>query len=789
MGIAQGLPASQRCLSSGLRAAHSALCGVASPEQALYLLGRLVLGLVARGRAYTAWQDPEAALTSAWSDSHVVLPPCRWDSELEGSLLRNTSLWPGIASALAPLDLAAIDSDVLGPLYAIGLTRRQRRARGVYFTPPQLVDLVLDRAGVLRQDALADGNGGILDPAAGTGAFLVRALARARQAGGYGAVARLLSRVQAVEISPAACALLRLNLAIQWAIACDGQPLPLPPVRVAEGDALLAYSDFLPGSDPRISGVRHQPTRPDDALAAVAADASFSFVLGNPPYMGESGNRELFAAYRTHPFWGRYSESKMDFLQYFLVLGLSKIQQREGARLCFLTSAYWLTADGAQGLRDLVLSQALVREVILLGGARLFPDAPGHESAVVLLERCSSPTIRRQARPRVASLRSAGSSADMAPLVSRALDGISDDSILVRQHPQEQAALLGQPWFFSVTARDLPLLERLDALPPLSMSYAARQGVAPGAQRVDRAALKIMGPQWVAEHDVVMGEGVFVLTTEEAAALRLPAAETRFVRPFVKNSNIERYAIDDTKPLWLIYLHHDEVREESECPRLAAHLARFRPLLTRKREFQQGRREWFHLHWPRDEALFEGKKVMTAHRKGRPAFAWSGVPLYAATDVYYLVHRYPRRPGPLSLAALTGILNSAMGWFWLYHRTKAKGEQREFFSKALERFPLPDLAGCGDAGRILAELERSVMGLQALYQSGSTSTAQAERAQHLEAGVDDAVFALYGLDAASRADVRQWGYLAGGDVGIAPNRRRPQVSFSLPHEKKVEQDQ
>jgi adenine-specific DNA-methyltransferase len=609
--------------------------------------------------------------------------------------------------------------------------------------------------------------GGVLDPAAGTGAFLVRVLSRAREMGGFQAASRLLARITAIEILPLACALLELNLAIQWAIACAGAARPLPPIRVINGDALSAYSEFPPDSRTRCDNMSESSCRwscDAEALASVALDAGFICVVGNPPYVGESGHKALFASYRSHPFWRRYSEPKMDFLQYFVVLGLSKIQQRDGARLCFLTSSYWLTADGAQGLRDLVLSQTVLREVILLNRLRLFPDAPGHDSAVVLLERCSNASLRGKSRALVVNvqpelLADGACTAGLATWISSALDASPPDEKKASRFPQSQAALLGKPWFLTVAADDLRILTLLEKHPPLTMYFVARQGLVPGAQRVGHAELAALGPDWVTAHGVRKGEGIFVLTDEEVVALNLPSQEKRFLRPFIKNSDIIPYAVDMTKPLWLIYLHHKEAEEE-DCPRLLAHLARFRPLLTRKREYLLGHRDWFHLHWPRDEALFLGEKVVTPHRGGRPAFAWTREPLYAATDVYFLVHQYGLWQGcsEISLKALSGILNSALGWFWFAHRTKVKGDQREFFSRALEQFPLPRSAvGEGKVIRedALAKLERYVEDLQTLS-VGKSATRETDDIKDLQRRVNEIVFTLYGLDSTARVYLREW---------------------------------
>lgn len=463
---------------------------------------------------------------------------------------------------------------------------------------------------------------------------------------------------------------------------------------------------------------------------------------GNPPYIGESGHRRLFQAYRTHPFWRLYSEPKMDFLQYFIVLGLSKIQKRPGGRVCFLTSAYWLTADGAKRLRTLIMKQADIKDVMFIGGRQpLFGDAPGHHSAIVVLQG------------KIAS------GCTTAPTMVTHMALNADQIQITSTYPVPKDAMQNNPWYLQATVAELGALEALERCPRLAQAYAAKQGVAPGAQRIGLADLEELGKEWVAQHAIQENEGVFVLNQAEVAALHLPPAEAGYLRPFIKNSAIRPYGIDPVS-LWLIYLRHDTVKPE-DCPTLIRHLARFAPLLKRKREYHLGRRDWFHLHWPRDESIFNGEKIVTAGRGNRPAFAWTSAPLYAATDVYFITaeHTLSEHASPSaaamvwpSLPVLTGILNSGLAWFWFAHRTKTKGSQREFFSNALLQFPLPLPPADAEMVRWRDAHARLEQYVYALHKRGAAASAEASVLKQ----VDAAVFELYHLSPEAERQIRQW---------------------------------
>jgi len=663
--------------------------------------------------------------------------PIRWPQDLAEQ----------VAERLLHLDLTAISCDLFAPLYETAVASGERKGKGVFFTPPQLVDAVIYAANVLSSEGMT-GEGCLLDPAAGTGAFIVRLMALARRwrrRDGLSVLSHLVPRLYAVESAPSASALLKINMAIQWAAAAAlsgtesgwKRGCRPPAFSVAAGDALLSYS--LPGEGGELL-VDEKAAAYGPLFVAIAGKNDFRWVIGNPPYVGESGHRELFAAYRRHRFWRHYSESKMNFLQYFLVLGLHKLAA-EGGTLGFVTSSYWLTAEGAAKTRDVLLSGAYIEQVISFHRFSPFPNVPKLHNAIVILKTGCPPGHRHT----VKLVELEGNS--HIPLSCRIAaaahgGGWGARQVEIPYHPER---LVGRPWHLLGAREDAPFLDRLDELPQLRLFYLTRQGVAPGAQKVTRKNLEFLGPEWVEAQRITLNEGIFVLTTAEVKALHLPPAEQRFLKPFIKNSHIKPYYITEAG-LWLIYLHHEEV-EAADCPHLLLHLQRFKPLLTRKREYKSGRRQWFHLHWPREEGIFTGEKVVTSQRGKSPAFAYHAGPLYAATDVYYVLLPPPGEGGtspPLSLKALTMVLNSTFAGFWFAHRAKAKGEQKEFFATALAAFPLPEMES-------LAAHREEIRHLEQAYPDMSAD--RGERAREIREKTDDLVYALYELKPEERRTV------------------------------------
>jgi type I restriction-modification system DNA methylase subunit len=142
-----------------------------------------------------------------------------------------------------------------------------RHARGVYYTPRWLADLILDEAGY-------DGAPGVrlLDPSCGEGVFLAAAIQRARV---HGNRDRILHEIQGFELDPQSA-------------------------ETARATYLEALGDLAAGLQPA-----DVPVRCVDAILQPPEVEPFDIVAGNPPWVRWD---HLTAEYRqaTLPLWKRY---------------------------------------------------------------------------------------------------------------------------------------------------------------------------------------------------------------------------------------------------------------------------------------------------------------------------------------------------------------------------------------------------------------------------------------------------------------------------------------------------
>ena len=158
--------------------------------------------------------------------------------------------------------LAAVRPEDLGPAYEAGLARDERKARGAWFTPPQLVTRLVAEAVDIRG---VRGLTSVLDPACGGGAFLLGA-ARALVARGVAAesVFAMLHGwdidADVLMVARASLELLALDLGVDPALA---------------GDATLVNADFLAADGDQLD-LLAEPNAPKPEV---------DLVVGNPPFL------------------------------------------------------------------------------------------------------------------------------------------------------------------------------------------------------------------------------------------------------------------------------------------------------------------------------------------------------------------------------------------------------------------------------------------------------------------------------------------------------------------------
>lgn len=244
-------------------------------------------------------------------------------------------------------------------------SRRDRKGKGVFYTPPQVVERMTEKmlSGV---DLAANPYVSILDPACGTGFFLIKAfeVLKKRFEENYEAILdrnkELKGKLQKDEIGSF---IVENNL---WGADIDREALD------TAGEILmkLAVKKCRPNlicCDSLVNGIGEE----------------YDHILGNPPYIGHKQVSKEYKKILQQIFKGIYRD-KSDISYCFLKKGIDLL--KDGGSLSFITSRYFMEGPSAAGLRKYITDKCTVIEVVDFHGRSIFQDA-GVAACIITLRK------------------------------------------------------------------------------------------------------------------------------------------------------------------------------------------------------------------------------------------------------------------------------------------------------------------------------------------------------------------------------------------------------------------
>lgn len=275
---------------------------------------------------------------------------------------------------LGRFNFAEVDSDIIGTIYSTYVNREEKRNKGQYYTPSEIIHYILDNVGYTGTNMVGSQKR-LIDPACGSGSFLVTA-ARRLIAAYRGAKEQIddpeavLDRVQqslfGFDLNPFACYLAEMNLLIQvldlvkQALAVK-KDLHLKPFHIYNVDALtrpsgiyyyMNFNTLLAEENDEVNQIKN---RAEDSPYA----QGFTFVVANPPYgatLSESYKRML------RENWSDIFYGQPDTYTFFLKLGLELLAKN--GRLGFITPNTYLMGKNTAMLRSKLLNAGRIEQIV-----------------------------------------------------------------------------------------------------------------------------------------------------------------------------------------------------------------------------------------------------------------------------------------------------------------------------------------------------------------------------------------------------------------------------------------
>ena len=115
----------------------------------------------------------------------------------------------------------------------------------------------------------------------------------------------------------------------------------------------------------------------------------FDIIVGNPPYLGQNYNAEIFQdLVNRFPICKKYFVGNMDLFYFFIHLGILKLKM--GGFISFITTKYWISKSEKTGIKHLkphIIQDCYLVQFIDLSNLHLFKDALGQHNCIFVLRK------------------------------------------------------------------------------------------------------------------------------------------------------------------------------------------------------------------------------------------------------------------------------------------------------------------------------------------------------------------------------------------------------------------
>jgi type I restriction-modification system DNA methylase subunit len=282
--------------------------------------------------------------------------------------------------AQARLDLGfAIDTD-----YKLVEKKQHRKEQGIYYTPKFVTDyIVKETVGRFLQEHSYNENLNIkiLDPACGSGSFLIRAYDEllnyhadvrsksATEMDSFDRMPILTGNIFGVDLDQQAVEIARLNLLLRGLAKRDH----LPPLT----DNIKRGNSLISGTDEELKGYfgknwrdKH-PFNWEYEFKDIMANGGFDVVIGNPPYIEF---KKLDSALKTN-LNDKFESAKGKYDIYVAFLERSIFLLKSGGYLGFICPTMFMKRDYGKAIRGFLAKNCTLRAFIDFSDNQIFGEA------------------------------------------------------------------------------------------------------------------------------------------------------------------------------------------------------------------------------------------------------------------------------------------------------------------------------------------------------------------------------------------------------------------------------
>lgn len=405
----------------------------------------------------------------------------------------------------------------------------------------------------------------------------------------------------------------------------------------------------------------------------VFENGGFDIVIGNPPYIKEMGNSEIFDVVNQATLGKKYHQGKMDYWYYFLHQAISLI--KDNGLIMFITSRYWLNSAGASGLRRRVKDELKFAQVVDIGDLKVFESVVGYHMICEYTKNLDQDAF-------------------VYKKIENTLDDINSDVSTDNIHISE----MKNSKLFKGKSNEIIFEEN-----NLNVEVVELGNIAKVSQGVIEASDSISSRMYKKQplDGYTIGEGIFVLDDYELKALNLNEKEKSIIKRYIRGEDIHKYSIDQNKS-WLIYTDkksRELVSLDPDYVHIKQHLDHYYTYITSSNKP-------YGLHRPRTMAPFESEKIIMPNMFSENNFAidydnsyYTGM---GCQTIYENDKNYP-------LEYILAILNSSYAMKWFNDNCKHRGAGVDVGVNKIRTFPIA-IADSGIINKVVNLVKKLQLG-------------------------------------------------------------------------------
>ncbi|EFR9410504.1 class I SAM-dependent DNA methyltransferase [Campylobacter jejuni] len=386
----------------------------------------------------------------------------------------------------------------------------------------------------------------------------------------------------------------------------------------------------------------------------------FDLIIGNPPYIKEAENKELF----TNTKKLRTYQGKMDIWYHFVGRGFDIL--KNNGYLAFIATNNWVTNSGAKKLRNIVLEESQILSLVDFSSFMVF-DSASIQTMIMSFQKTKPPKNYEFHFAKITT---------QTPIYEDVINLLKNEKT---QNNEILKINLTPKKFIDKTLNFTKgdYEELFNKIQKYGKFYLEEKEVANGIH----PHYDFINNRINSNHNFAfkIGQGIFGLSEEEKEKLKLTKLENNLVKPYYDTQNFLKFFFKKNNHQWLIYTNSSFKNPNSmdDYPNLKKHLDKFQNVITSDNKP-------YGLHRARDEKFFTGSPRIVALRKcvGEPKFSYVDFDCYVSATFYVI------KTQRINVKYLTAILNSKLIAFWLKHKGKMQGNNYQIDKEPLLNIPI-----------------------------------------------------------------------------------------------------